>query len=48
MANDLFDGLGQKLDEKQIEAIEKLPADAPFSQKLLVKHRRFVGKTKEF
>jgi len=34
---------GQKLDEKQIEAIEKLPVDAPFSQKLLVKHRRFVG-----
>jgi len=34
---------GQKLDHKQVEAIENLPENAPFTQKLLVKHRRIVG-----
>lgn len=34
---------GQKLDQKQVEAIENLPENAPFTQKLLVKHRRIVG-----
>ena len=34
---------GQKLEEKQKEAIETLPNDAPFWKKILVKHRRIIG-----
>merc|ERR1711971_994729 len=34
---------GQKLEDKQIEALAALPADASFLQKLLVKHRRLIG-----
>ena len=34
---------GQKLEEKQKEAIETLPNDAPFFKKILVKHRRIIG-----
>ena len=34
---------GQKLEDKQVEALAALPADASFLQKLLVKHRRLIG-----
>jgi len=34
---------GQKLEDKQKEALETLPEDAPFLTKLLVRHRRLVG-----
>ena len=34
---------GQKLDEKQKQAIETLPEDAPLTTKILVKHRRLIG-----
>lgn len=34
---------GQKLNEEQRQAIETLPSDAPFTKKLLVKHRRLIG-----
>ncbi|XP_023344386.1 uncharacterized protein LOC111713685 isoform X2 [Eurytemora carolleeae] len=34
---------GQKLDETAEKALKELPEDAPWSQKLLVKHRRLVG-----
>jgi len=34
---------GQKLDEKQKQAIETLPDDAPLTTKILVKHRRLIG-----
>ena len=35
---------GQKLDETAEKALKELPEDAPWTQKLLVKHRRLVGK----
>ena len=35
---------GQKLDEKQKQALETLPRDAPVTTKILVKHRRLIGK----
>ena len=35
---------GQKLEEKQKQALEALPSDAPFTTKILVKHRRLIGK----
>ena len=35
---------GQKLDEKQKQALETLPSDAPVTTKILVKHRRLIGK----
>ena len=34
---------GQKLDEKQKEAIDTLSDDAPLTTKILVKHRRLIG-----
>ena len=34
---------GQKLEDKQVEALAALPSDASFLQKLLVKHRRLIG-----
>jgi len=34
---------GQKLEAKQVTALETLPEDAPFLTKLLVRHRRIVG-----
>jgi len=34
---------GQKLDEKQKQALETLPRDAPVTTKILVKHRRLIG-----
>jgi len=34
---------GQKLEEKQKQALEALPSDAPFTTKILVKHRRLIG-----
>lgn len=39
-----LNSLGQKLDETAEKALKELPEDAPWSQKLLVKHRRLVGK----
>ena len=35
--------LGQKLEDKQVEALASLPSNASFLQKLLVKHRRLIG-----
>ena len=35
---------GQKLEEKQKQALEALPSDAPFTTRILVKHRRLIGK----
>ena len=35
---------GQKLDEKQKQALDTLPSDAPVTTKILVKHRRLIGK----
>ena len=34
---------GQKLEDKQQQALETLPQDAPFMTKILVKHRRIIG-----
>ena len=34
---------GQKLEDKQLEALATLPSDASFLQKLLVRHRRLIG-----
>ena len=34
---------GQKLEDKQLKALEALPQDAPFMTKMLVKHRRIIG-----
>ena len=34
---------GQKLEDKQLQALETLPQDAPFMTKMLVKHRRIIG-----
>ena len=34
---------GQKLDEKQKHALETLPSDAPWTKKMLVRHRRLIG-----
>ena len=34
---------GQKLDDKQKHALETLPSDAPWTQKMLVRHRRLIG-----
>ena len=35
---------GQKLEEKHETAKAELPEDAPFLQRLLVGHRRLIGK----
>ncbi len=35
--------LGQKLNDDQAEAIDNLPLDAKWSQRLLIKHRKLVG-----
>lgn len=34
---------GQKLDEKQKHALETLPSDAPWTKRMLVRHRRLIG-----
>ena len=34
---------GQKLDEKQKHALETLPSEAPWTKRILVKHRRLIG-----
>ena len=34
---------GQKLDEKQKQALETLPKDAPWTKRILVNHRRLIG-----
>ena len=38
---------GQKLEDKQQQALETLPQDAPFMTKILVKHRRIIGMKNE-
>ena len=35
--------VGQALDKAQAERVEKLPENATWKEKLLVKHRRIVG-----
>ena len=34
---------GQKLNNNQVEALAKLGPDAPWHQRVLVKHRRLIG-----
>ena len=34
---------GQKLDEKQKHALETLPSDAPWTKRMLVRHRLLIG-----